>query len=145
MVHSLISHFSENIFYTSDIMATYCQRAKQRAMINQFVLVNVWEYNIMEHCNIVNHACLASTKQKQLKLWKQTSFLYFCCKMILKCVRIITRCPFNIIRLNPMRTTCWLVKETVLSFIKPMREGVRKSSLMWKFLVQHVQSFIIIG
>ncbi len=46
---------------------------------------------------------------------------------------------------HPMRTTCWLVKRNSRSFIKPIREGERKNSLMYKFVVQHFQKRIIIG
>ncbi len=35
---------------------------------------------------------------------------------------------------NPMRTTCWLVKMNILSYIEPIRRGVKKNSLMCKFV-----------
>ncbi len=46
---------------------------------------------------------------------------------------------------NPIRTTCRLVRWYFLPYIEPIREGVRKSSLMCKFLVLHFQSFVMIG
>ncbi len=46
---------------------------------------------------------------------------------------------------NPMRTTCRLVKWYTPPCIKPIREEVRKISLMCKFLVLHFQSFLMIG
>ena len=44
-----------------------------------------------------------------------------------------------------LRTTCRLVKTNILSFIEPIRKGVRKNILMYKFVIQPVQSLIIIG
>ncbi len=35
----------------------------------------------------------------------------YCCEPVVK-------------NLNPMRTTCWLVKMNILAFIEPIREGV---------------------
>ena len=35
---------------------------------------------------------------------------------------------------NPMRTTCRLLKMNILSYIEPIRRGVRKNSLMCKFV-----------
>ena len=37
-------------------------------------------------------------------------------------------------KLNPMRTTCQLVKMNILSFIEPIRERVRKNGLICKFV-----------
>ncbi len=47
--------------------------------------------------------------------------------------------------LNPLRTTCRLVKRNIISFSKPIREGVRKNSLIYKLVMLHCQSFMIIG
>ncbi len=44
-----------------------------------------------------------------------------------------------------MRTTSRLVKWNVVSFIEPIREGVRKKSLMYKFVMFNCQSLILIG
>ena len=44
-----------------------------------------------------------------------------------------------------MSATCWLVKLNTLSFIEPIREGVRKNSLMYKFVMNYFQRLIIIG
>ena len=42
----------------------------------------------------------------------------------------------QVVFLNPMRTTCQLVKTYIPPFIEPIREGVRKSGLMRKFVMQ---------
>ncbi len=50
--------------------------------------------------------------------------------------------------LNPMsmmRTTCRLVKMNSLSYFEPIRRGVRKSSLICKFVMQHFQRLVKIG
>ncbi len=47
--------------------------------------------------------------------------------------------------LNPMRTTCRLVKMNILSFIESIREGVRNNSLICKLLMLHIESLIMIG
>ena len=49
-----------------------------------------------------------------------------------------------LILLNPMRTTCRLVKRNILWFIEPIREGVRKNSLICKFSMLHFESLIMI-
>ena len=43
---------------------------------------------------------------------------------------IILQLPYFICSFIPMRTTCQLVKINILSFIEPIREGVRNNSLM---------------
>ncbi len=47
--------------------------------------------------------------------------------------------------LNPMRTTCQLVKNNISAFIEPIKDGVRKTSLICKFVVQHFLSLVMIG
>ncbi len=47
--------------------------------------------------------------------------------------------------LNPVRTTCQLVKMSIQAYIEQIREGVRKNSLICKFLMLCYQSFIMIG
>ncbi len=47
--------------------------------------------------------------------------------------------------LNPMRTTCRLVKMSIHANIEPIRKHVRKNNLMCKFLMLCYQSFIMIG
>ncbi len=44
-----------------------------------------------------------------------------------------------------MRTTSRLVKMNILSFIEPIREGVRQNSLIWKLLMLQFESLIMIG
>ncbi len=46
---------------------------------------------------------------------------------------------------KPIRTTCRLVRWNVVSFIEPMRESVRKNSLMCKFVMLNCQSLILIS
>ncbi len=43
---------------------------------------------------------------------------------------------------NPMTTTCWLVKRNILSFIKPIREDYKKN---WSLCGVAFQSLIIIS
>ncbi len=47
--------------------------------------------------------------------------------------------------INPMRTTCWLVKTNIPLSIEPIRGCILKNSLMCKFVVLHFQSLILIG
>ncbi len=54
-------------------------------------------------------------------------------------------CTLSNFKINPMRTTSRLVKINIVSFIEPIREGVRKNSLICKFLMLHFQSRIMIG
>ncbi len=49
------------------------------------------------------------------------------------------------IYLNPLKTTCWLVKMSIQVYIEPIRECVGKNTLMCKFLILCYQSFIMIG
>ena len=46
---------------------------------------------------------------------------------------------------NPMRTTCRLVKMNILALFEPITEGVRKNTLICKFMVQYFQRLDIIG
>ena len=46
---------------------------------------------------------------------------------------------------NSKQTACRLVKTSIQSYIKPIREGVIKSSLICMFLIHYYQSFIMIG
>ena len=54
--------------------------------------------------------------------------------------RTATHCNADAVEVNSMRTTCWLVKINILSFIEPISEGVSKNSLLWKFVMQHFLS-----
>ena len=47
--------------------------------------------------------------------------------------------------INDIRTTCWLVKRSISSFIEPISDGVKQNRLMCQFVVQYFKSFIIIG
>ena len=47
--------------------------------------------------------------------------------------------------LNPMRTTCRMVKMSIQAYIQPIRKHVRKNSLICKFLMLCYQSYIMIG
>ena len=51
----------------------------------------------------------------------------------------------KLLHLNSMRTTIRLVKMNIVSFIEPIRVGVRKNSLICKFSMLHFQSHIMIG
>ena len=53
---------------------------------------------------------------------------------------------FNLTHFNVFKPTCRLIKRNTLSFTEPVREGVNKLySIMCTFVVQHLQSLIIIG
>ncbi len=47
--------------------------------------------------------------------------------------------------INSMRTTCRLVKIRIWSYIEPIRECVRKNSLICKFVMHRYQTCFMIG
>ncbi len=130
-----------------------CVRMKSGKMAHAMSLIIAW-ISVFVFVNCLK-GCFVIHWKKILKAGETSRYIMFVWKIFL--IHLLTKflqsgyqhlVKSNIvwpILVNLMRTTCRLVKMNILSHIDPIRESVRKNSLISKFVIHCCQSLILIG